>query len=156
MPTNNVTRFLESRHIKYTTYELPKKKLSADEVAQILGVPLALVYKSIVVVRLKRGKAILAVIPGDREVDLKALAKVAGEKKVKMATQRNAEKLTKLQAGGISPLALINKGFDIYLDVAAKNHAEIYISAGERGANVRLAASDLIALVGAEIAAISR
>ncbi|MEA2007669.1 MAG: YbaK/EbsC family protein, partial [Chloroflexota bacterium] len=101
-------------------------------------------------------KAILAVIPGGREVNLKALAKAAGEKKVKAATQANAESLTKLQAGGISPLALINKGFDIFLDASAETHEEIYISGGERGINIRLAVSDLLALIQAKVAEISR
>ncbi|RLD11163.1 MAG: Cys-tRNA(Pro) deacylase [Chloroflexota bacterium] len=155
MPANNVTRFLDSHSIQYTIYELPKKKLGADEVAQILDVPLELVYKSIVVERAKKGKAILAVIPGGREVNLKALAKATGEKKVKAATQAKAEALTKLQAGGISPLALINKGFDIFLDASAKTHEEIYISGGERGMNIRLAVSDLLALIQAKVAEIS-
>ncbi|MBS1250390.1 MAG: Cys-tRNA(Pro)/Cys-tRNA(Cys) deacylase YbaK [Chloroflexi bacterium] len=156
MPTNNVTRFLDSRNIGYTAYELPKKKLGAEEVAQLLDVPLHLVYKTIVVERKGRGKPILAVTPGHKEVDLKALAKVAGEKKVKTATQKNAEKRTKLRAGGISPLALINKGFNIFLDISAQEQAEIYVSGGERGVNIRLPVEDLRTLTGATVAPISR
>ena len=156
MPTNNITRFLDSQGVTYTAYELPKKKLGAEEAALYLEVPLELVYKSIVVERKGRGKPILAVTPGNRVVDLKALAKAAGEKKVIIATQKNAEKRTKLQAGGISPLALINKGFDIFLDSSAEEHEEIYISGGERGVNIRLPMKDLLALTGAKVAPISR
>ena len=156
MPTNNITRLLDSQNITYTAYELPKKKLGTEEVARLLDIPLELVYKSIVVERKGRGKPILAVTPGHKEVNLKALAKAAREKKVTMATQKNAEKLTNLQTGGISPLALINKGFEIFLDESAESHKEIYISGGERGINIRLPVQDLLSLTGAKLAAISR
>ena len=156
MPTNNVTRLLDSRNVSYTAYELPKKKLGAEEAARFLDVPLELMYKSIVVEREGRGKPLLAVTPGHKEVDLKALAKAAGEKKVKIASQKNAEKHTKLQTGGISPLALINKGLDIFLDSSAEEHPEIYVSGGEIGLNIRLPVEDLLALTGAKMAVISR
>ena len=79
---NNVTRMLESRGFAYTPCELPNEKLGAVEVAEYLGVDPALVYKTIVVTRPGGGKPILAVVPGPNEVDLKALAKTLGEKKV--------------------------------------------------------------------------
>lgn len=156
MPTNNIIRLLNSRNVRYTAYQLPKKKLGAEEVARFLEVPLELMYKSIVVEREGRGKPLLAVTPGHREVDLKALAKAVGEKKVKIVTQKDAEKRTKLQTGGISPLALINKGFDIFLDSSAEEHAEIHVSGGEVGVIIRLPVKDLLALTGAKIAVISR
>ena len=156
MPVNNVTRFLDSRGVKYAVFELPSRKLGAEETARLLEVPPELIYKSIVIERRGRGKPILAVVPGHREVDLKALAKAVGEKKVTTATQAVAEKLTGLQAGGISPLALINKGFEIVLDASARDQAEIHVSGGEWGFNIRLDPEDLIHITGAEMAAISR
>jgi len=156
MPTNNITRFLDSRRVSYTAYALPKRKLSAEETAQELDVPLALIYKSIVVERREPGKPILAVVPGNKEVDLKALARAVGEKKVSTATQAKAEQLTGLQAGGISPLALINRGFEIVFDLSLREHDEVHVSGGERGVNLRLPAQDLEALCGGSAAAITR
>jgi len=82
VPTNNITRFLDSRDVPYTAFDLPGDIRSAEETAQYLDVPLSLIYKSIVVERKGPGKLILAVIPGDCEVDTSALAEAAGEKKV--------------------------------------------------------------------------
>lgn len=152
MISNNVTRLLDSKKITYSAYQLPAEKLGAEQTALFLNVPLALVYKTIVVLREKPGKPILAVIPGTHEVNLKAVAAAVGEKKVHLATQAEAEKLTALQVGGISPLALIHKGFTILLDSSAQRSEHIHISGGQRGLNLRLAAADLIALTGARVA----
>lgn len=155
MITNNVTRFLDSKKVKYQVFELPPEKLGAVESARLLNVPTAQVFKTIVVLRTKPGKPILAVVPGDHEVDLKALAAQAGEKKLQVSTQTEAEKLTGLLAGGISPLALINKGFQIWLDSLAHNYDEIHISGGQRGLNIRIPVEDLVSLTGARLAVIS-
>ncbi|HEY5668808.1 MAG TPA: aminoacyl-tRNA deacylase [Anaerolineales bacterium] len=154
MITNNVTRLLDQRKINYNAFELPPEKLGAIEAAQFLGVSPGLVYKTIVITREGKGKPILAVVPGDREVDRKALASAAGEKKVFVPTQREAEQLTKLQAGGISPLALINRGFQVIIDASAQVLPEIFISGGQRGLNIRLAPSDLASLTNARFAPI--
>ena len=92
----------------------------------------------------------------DKEVNLKALAKIVGEKKVIAATQKNAERLTKLQAGGISPLALINRGFEIVIDDSVFNQETVHISGGELGVNIRLPSWDLVDLIQAAVAKISR
>jgi Cys-tRNA(Pro)/Cys-tRNA(Cys) deacylase len=155
MPTNNVTRFLDSRKIKYTAHELPPEKLGAVEAAQILNVPEAQVFKTIVTTR-EKGKPVLAVIPGDRSVDLKSLASFLNEKKMSLPTQKEAETLTGLQAGGISPLALINKGFQVVIDSACESYEEIFISGGQRGINIQIGVNDLIKLVNAKIGAISK
>ncbi len=152
---NNVTRLLDSRKIPYTAYELPAEKLGAVEAAAYLGVSPHSVYKTIVVKREGQGKPVLAVIPGDHEVDLKMLAKAIGEKKVILPTQREAEQLTGLQAGGISPLALIQRGFQVVIDESAVLQKEIYISGGQRGLNIRLPVSALADLTKAKLAPIS-
>ena len=72
-----------------------------------------------------------------------------GEKKVYLPTEREAEQLTGLQAGGISPLALINKGFQVVLDSSAQNYPEIHVSGGQRGLNIKLAVADLAKLTNA-------
>jgi Cys-tRNA(Pro)/Cys-tRNA(Cys) deacylase len=153
--TNNVTRFLDAHKVKYTAHELPAEKLGAVEAAQRIGVPVEQVFKTIVVKR-EKGKPVLAVVPGSSDVDLKLLAAFLGEKKMSLPTEREAEALTGLQAGGISPLALINKGFQVVIDSTSQNFESIYISGGQRGLNIQLSAADLTKLTNARIGAISR
>jgi Cys-tRNA(Pro)/Cys-tRNA(Cys) deacylase len=153
---NNVTRMLDSRRIKYTAYELPAEKLGARETARLLDVDAAAVFKTIVVTRDKPKKPLLAVVPGNSSVDLKLLAAALNEKKVHLPTEREAEELTGLQAGGISPLALINKGFQVVIDSSAQKFDEIHISGGQRGLNIKLPVSDLAKLTNARFANVSR
>jgi Cys-tRNA(Pro)/Cys-tRNA(Cys) deacylase len=154
MAVNNVTRLLDSRKVRYRAFELPAEKRGALETARLLGVDPSLVYKTIVAARPK-GKPILAVIPGPNRLDLKLLAAALGEKKLTLPTEREAEALTGLQAGGISPLALLNRGFQVVLDSAASAQAEIHISGGQRGLNVRLPVPALVELTRARLAVIS-
>lgn len=156
MTVNNVTRFLDGKKIKYDVFELPSEKLGAQLSAELLGVDPALVYKTIVTRREGPGKLVLAVVPGDSEVDLKSLAKVLNEKKMAPTTQAEAEKATGLQAGGISPLALINRGFQVVVDDSALTHPLIHISGGQRGLNIRLAPADLISLTQARTGPITK
>ena len=151
MATNNITRLLDAKKIPYTAYELPAEKLGALETARLLNTSLEQVFKTIVVKREGRGKPILAVVPGNAEVDLKSLARALGEKKLHLPTEREAEQLTGLQAGGISPLALLNKGFQVVLDSTARNYPQIHISGGQRGLNIRLSVDDLILLTHARV-----
>lgn len=153
MIKNNVTRLLDSRRIPYEAFELPDdEKRSAEETAAILGVPPELVYKTIVVAReAPRGKPILCMVPATGEVSLKRLAAALGEKKLRLPTQHEAEALTGLQAGGISALALLHKGFQICIDRSAEAHPRIHVSGGQRGMNVRVGVKDLIALTGARV-----
>lgn len=155
MPTNNVTRFLDSRGVNYTAFDLPRQKLGAEETAKLLHAPPAIVFKTIVIQRKGPGKPILAVVPGDSNVNLKALAKIVGEKKVSPASQKEAERLTKLQVGGISPLALINRGFEIVIDESLHNQEAVHVSGGELGINIRLLSRDLVNLTGAIVGKIS-
>ena len=151
---NNVTRYLDSRRVPYIALQTPSEKLGALETAEFLRVPPESVFKTIVVTRDKPKKPVLAVIPGTHSVNLKLLAAFLGEKKVHLPTEREAEQLTGLQAGGISPLALINKGFQVVLDATAENYTEIHISGGQRGLNIKLPVSDLLRLTNARLATI--
>ena len=151
---NNITRLLEARKIPYTAFELTAEKRGALETAGLLGVDPELVYKTIVVTR-PRGKPILTVIPGPNRVDLKLLAAALGEKKVSLPSEREAEGLTGLLAGGISPLALLNKGFQVLIDSSARAWPEIHISGGQRGLNIRLPVDALAELVHASFADVS-
>ncbi|MCD6424152.1 MAG: hypothetical protein J7L35_01495 [Anaerolineales bacterium] len=155
MAINNVTRFLDSRKVPYTVFELPREKLGGEETAHLLNALPEIVFKSIVILRKGSGKPILAVVPGNKEVNLKKLAASVGEKKVSPATQREAERITKLQAGGISPLALLNRGFEIVIHRSVQEFEEVHVSGGELGVNIRLSSSDLVDLTRAKVADIS-
>ncbi|NMC79385.1 MAG: Cys-tRNA(Pro) deacylase [Chloroflexi bacterium] len=155
MIKNNVTRLLDSRKIAYTIFELPAEKIGALEAARLLHVDPEEVYKTIVVTREKPGKPLLVVIPGPNEVDLKRVAAFLGEKKVHLPTERQAEQLTDLQAGGISPLALLNRGFEVLLDQSAQAYDTLHISGGQRGLNIRLPVQALIDLTHARLAEVS-
>jgi len=155
MAVNNVTRLLDARKVPYTAHELPVEKLGAVEAARILNVDPGLVFKTIVIGREKAGKPVLAVVPGPGEVDLKKLAEFLGEKKLRLPTEREAEQITGLQAGGISPLALLNKGFQVVIDQSAQAHARIFISGGQRGLNIELPVQALAELTRARFGPIS-
>ena len=156
MKPNNVTRMLDAHKIPYTAFELEAEKLGALETSRRLDVPAERVYKTIVVLREGRGKPILALVSGPQEVDLKALAKAVGEKKLTLPTEREAEHLTGLQAGGISPLALLNRGFQVIIDAPAQDLDEIHVSGGQRGLNICLPVQALAELTRAAFAPISR
>jgi len=155
MVENNVTRLLDSRNVDFVAHELPDEKLGAINVAKALDVPLEQVFKTIVVKRLNKGKTILAMVPGNKEVNLKLMAQALNEKKVVLASHREAEQITGLKVGGISPLALINRGFQVIIDLSAKNFERIYISGGERRLNINIRVPDLIDITNASTAIIS-
>ncbi len=147
-------KVLDGRKIKYEVAAYPGGMRDAVEIARELGAPPAQVFKTLVVLPPegygRNAKPILAVIPANRQLNLKKLAKLLGVKKVKMASHKEAEALTGLQVGGISPLALLNKGFQVYLDTAAREQTQIYVSAGRRGRQIKLSAADLVQATGAE------
>ena len=140
----NAMKLLEGKKVPYESYSYPANLRDAQEVAAAVGWPAGQVFKTLVVPRPKPSKPLLVMIPADRQLDLKKLAKAVREKKLKMATQREAELLTGLQVGGISALALLNKGFAIYLDQTAHAFDQIVISAGQRGLQIKLAVPDLV------------
>ncbi len=139
----NAMRFLEGHKIPYEAFAYAPEIHSATEVADVLGFPRSEVYKTLVVLR-EKGKPLLVIVAGDREIDLRRLAKSVGEKSLRMATHKEAEKLTGLQVGGISALALMNRGFDVYLDRPALALEYFLVSAGRRGINLRLRVADLL------------
>lgn len=148
-------RLLDARNVRYQVLEIPQKKLSALEVANFLDENPSIIYKSIVTIRNASRKPVLALVAGNTEVDLKKLARGLGEKKMSIPTQDQAENLTGLLAGGISPLAVINKGFQTVIDLPAQNLDGIIISAGERGLQIKIHPDDLAKLVNARFLEIS-
>lgn len=138
-------RLLEGKGIPYEALAYSPDVRDAVVVAGLLGVRPAQVFKTLVVTR-DQGKPLLIMIAADRQLDLKKTAKALGEKKVRLASHAEAEEMTRLQVGGISPLALINRGFDVVLDRSAQTFDTVLLSAGEKGINVRLTVADLVAL----------
>ena len=156
MRQNNVTRLLQNRKIPFEIFEIPGGKRTAQETAKILNVPVERVFKSIVLQPVVPGKPILAIIPANKTSDLKLIAKFLNEKKLLFPTPQEAEQMTGLQTGGISALALINRGFRILLDSSANEMDWMHVSGGERGINIKLQVKDFIKITNARIAAISQ
>ena len=145
----NSMRSLDRAKIPYEVLRFPEAIHSADGVADHLGIARAQVYKTLVVERPAGGKRLLVMVAAGRELDLKKLALFLKEKKLRMARHAEAERLTGLQVGGISALALLNRGFQICLDRPALEQERIVVSAGRRGINIMLATADLRRVTGA-------
>jgi Cys-tRNA(Pro)/Cys-tRNA(Cys) deacylase len=141
-------RFLETHGVPYETMRFPDTIHSAKGVADHLSLPASQVYKTLVVLP-PQGKPLLIMIAADREIQLRQLARDLGIKRLRMAAQKDAERLTGLKVGGISALALQHRSFQVYIDRAAADLEAILISAGQRGVNVRLKVVDLIRITGA-------
>ncbi len=139
-------RILDGQDIHYRSMTYDKRERDALIIATEIGVPPEELFKTLVVVR-QPNKPLLVMVPASRQLSLKKLAQGVGEKKVKMASHAEAERLTGLQVGGISPLVLLNKGFQIILDQSARDLGELVLSAGQRGIQIRMRLSDLIQVV---------
>ncbi len=152
----NAARILDSMGIPYALKEYPVdiNDLSAVNVAAKVGMPVRQVFKTLVARGDKTG-VLMACIPGDGELDLKALAAVSGNKKTEMVHLKEVQGLTGYIRGGCSPLGA-KKEYPVYLDSSAKDWDTIAISAGKRGEQILLAPMALVRAVKATVAAISR
>jgi Cys-tRNA(Pro)/Cys-tRNA(Cys) deacylase len=156
IPKLNTMRILEQQKIPYEVVPYPDDLRDAEQIAEVLGVPPHLVYKTLVVEPDRAGaKPVLVMIASDRALDLKKLATAAGEKKVRMAAHKDAEAMTGLKVGGISALALIPKNWTVFLDQAASEYEHILVSAGQRGYDLRVPTAALIRLLRARLAEIT-
>ena len=146
----NAMRALDARKIPYEVFDFSPDIHSAVGVAEEVGLPPDQVYKTLVVLR-PEGKAILVMVAGNHELDLKQVSREVGEKKVWMASHREAEDLTGLQVGGISALALLNRPFEVFIDQPATELSHILVSAGKRGINLRVSVADLMHITQARV-----
>ena len=151
----NAARLLDKAKITYDLipYEFDENDLAAQHVADSLGQDIAKVFKTLVLHGDKTGY-IVCVIPGDKEVDLKALAKVSGNKKVEMIPMKDLLQVTGYIRGGCSPIGM-KKRFPTYFHSTATQHDVIYVSAGVRGLQIEIAPQDLIAFVQATVAEVA-
>lgn len=151
----NAMRLLEKHSVEYEVFEFPDDIHSATGVAEAVGVPAEIVYKTLVVTR-PAGRPLLVMVPATASLDLKALAAAVGEKKLTMAAHAEAEALTGLKVGGIGALALVQKNWDMVLDSSALKHAAILVSPGQRGINVKVPVEGLMRVLGAKTADVAR
>jgi len=144
MPSKTIAaRILDQLKISYELreYQFSEDELDAESVARKIGLPPEQVFKTLVV-RGDRTGVMLACIPGSKELDLKALAQVSGNKRVEMAPVKEIQSLTGYIRGGVSPLG-VKKSYPFYLDSTALDFDRISISAGQRGLQILVAGSDL-------------
>lgn len=139
----NAARRLDELKIAYRLmeYTVDEERLDAVHVAAAVGMPAAQVFKTLVVRGDKTG-VIFACIPGDGELDLKALAKVSGNKRAELVHLKEVLPLTGYIRGGCSPLGA-KKKYPVYMDLSSNNWLEIAISAGMRGLQIVAAPDEL-------------
>lgn len=151
----NSMRVLEQAKVPYEVLEYPDAIKDAEDVADAIGLPHWMVYKTLVVQAEGQAKPMLALLSSERHLDLKKLASASGFKKVRMAAHKDAEALTGLKVGGISPLMLRDKNWQVFLDSPAAEMEHIVLSAGQRGLQLRVPVTPLIALLRARLGEIS-
>lgn len=148
----NAMRLLDRRRVEYEAFTYDASIHVATQVAEVLGFRPDEVYKTLVVLTDSPGerrRPLLVMIASDREMEPRVLASSIGAKSVRMAPKVEAERLTGLRVGGIGALALVGRGFDVYLDAPALQQERILVNGGRRGLNLRLSVADLMALTSA-------
>jgi Cys-tRNA(Pro)/Cys-tRNA(Cys) deacylase len=143
MKKTNAARILDRLRINYELieYEVDENDLSAVHVADSANLPIDEIYKTLVHQGDKNG-FFVCIVPGGKEIDLKKAATVSLNKKVAMIKMNDLEPLTGYIRGGCSPLGM-KKNYPIYIDKSAFNQTFIFISAGIRGMQIRIAPADL-------------
>ena len=147
----NAARLLDKAKIAYELipYEVDENDLSAIHVADSLGENIEQVFKTLVLHGDKNGNFV-CVIPGEHEVDLKLAAKASGNKKCDLIPMKELLPLTGYIRGGCTPIGM-KKTFSTYIHESCLNYPYIYISAGQRGLQLKLDPNDLIKEVHAEV-----
>lgn len=150
MKKTNACRILDKHKVGYKVieYEVDESDLSALHVAEVSGINIKQIFKTLVCVD-EKNQPLVACIPGDDELDLKALAKVAERKKCVMIAQKDLLKLTGYIRGGCSPFGM-KKLYPTFLHVSADEHEFICVSAGVRGAQIQLSPNVLIDILQAK------
>lgn len=152
----NAARLLDRSKIAYELipYRVDEEHLAATHVAEQLGEPIACVFKTLVL-RGDRSGCFVCVVPGNHAVDLKAAARISGNKKVDLIPMKELLPVTGYVRGGCSPIGM-KRSFPTFFHTTATEHAFIYVSAGVRGLQFKIAPIQLIAFLHGTVAAISR
>jgi Cys-tRNA(Pro)/Cys-tRNA(Cys) deacylase len=156
MKKTNAARFLDSLKIEYKLleYEIDESDLGAENVAKKVNLPPGQVFKTLVARGDKTG-ILMACIPGNAELDLKAMAAVSGDKKVEMVYVKEIQQITGYIRGGVSPIGT-KKRYPIFLDESAMRFPFISISAGARGSQIFISPGDLIEALDIKLCKIAR
>ncbi len=152
----NVMRILDQKKIPYTphSFDVSDGALDGVTAARRAGVPAETCFKTLVTVGASKRNHVF-VVPVERELDLKAAARAAGEKSIEMIRQAQLLPLTGYVHGGCSPVGM-KKRLPTIIDAWARELEEMTVSAGRVGCQVTLAPKDLAGLVGAEFAPVSK
>jgi Cys-tRNA(Pro)/Cys-tRNA(Cys) deacylase len=151
----NAARFLDLAGIRYELreYEADPEDLAAETVAAKIRLPPGQLFKTLVAEGDRHGIC-MAVIPGDTELDLKALALASGDRKIRLVPVKELQKLTGYIRGGVTALAA-KKAYPVYADKSIEQFAVVSISAGVRGVQILLAPADYLRVTKATLTAIS-
>jgi Cys-tRNA(Pro)/Cys-tRNA(Cys) deacylase len=151
----NAVRLLEEMGVAHElrTYEVDPDDLTAETVAEKVGLPAEQVFKTLVA-RGDRQGVCFAVVPGNCRLDLKALAKLTGDRKVEMAPLREVQPLTGYIRGGVTVLGA-KKAYPVYVDETIELFDVVSISAGMRGLQILLAPADYLRATGAQLGPIA-
>lgn len=152
----NATRILDELGVSYTLreYEVDPDDLSAETVASKIGLPAEQVFKTLVA-RGDRGGVYLTIIPGNLELDGKALARVTGDRRVDLVPLREVQQLTGYIRGGVTVLGC-KRDYPVYADETIELFDVVSISAGVRGTQVLIAPSEYLRITHAIVVAIGR
>lgn len=156
MKKTNAARLLDNLRIDYklVEYEIDESDLSAETVARKVNLPPSQVFKTLVARGDKTG-FLMACIPGNLELDLKAMAAVSGDKKVEMVHVKEIQQITGYIRGGVSPIGA-KKRYPVFLDESAVKFPFISISAGVRGSQIFVSSGDLIQTLDMKLCKIAR
>lgn len=147
----NAARLLDKAGIDYKLipYEVDEEHLAATHVAEQLGEDIARVFKTLVLRGDKTG-IFVCVVPGDKEVNLKLAAKISGNKSAVMIHMKELLPVTGYIRGGCSPIGM-KKDYPVFIHSSCMEQDEIYISAGMRGLQIKIAPADLLRFTGAVV-----
>ena len=151
----NAARLLDQMGIRYELreYEVDPEGLAAEVVAAKIGLPASQLFKTLVAQGDRHGIC-MAVIPGDAELDLKALAAASGDRKIHLAPVKDLQKLTGYIRGGVTVLGA-KKAYPVYADASIERFEVISISAGVRGLQILLAPADYLRVTKATLGSIA-
>jgi Cys-tRNA(Pro)/Cys-tRNA(Cys) deacylase len=151
----NAARLLDSLGIRYELreYQVDPEDLSAQTLARKVGLPPEQVFKTLVA-RGDRHGVCLAVVPADAKLDLKALARLSGDRKVETVPLKEVQPLTGYVRGGVTALAG-KKDYPVYADETVELFDLISVSAGVRGTQILLAPADFLKAVRAKVGALA-
>lgn len=152
----NAARQLDTLGIKYELreYEVDPEDLSAETVAAKVGLPAEQVFKTLVA-RGDRTGVLMAVVPGDAELDLKALAKLSGDRKVDTVPLKELQPLTGFIRGGVTAIGG-KKEYPVFVEETVELFDVISVSAGVRGTQILMAPADYLKVVKGKVGPISR